>query len=102
MNGILPERKKTLLHAVELEPNSDLAHERYGFYLAIRGRFHEAIAEAKTAQEINPGSLQHQQIDGVILYLSRRYDEAIVQFRRVIEMDENHATAYSGFGSLML
>lgn len=86
--------EKDLLHAVELEPNSDLAHERYGFYLAIRGRFPEAIAEAKIAQELSPSSLQHQQIVGVILYLARRYDEAIDQLRRVIEIDENHATAY--------
>lgn len=86
--------EKDLLRAVGLEPNSDLAHERYAFYLAVRGRFDEAIAEAKTAQEINPNSLQHQQIDGVILYLARRYDEATLQFKQIIEVDENHATAY--------
>jgi DNA-binding winged helix-turn-helix (wHTH) protein/TolB-like protein/Tfp pilus assembly protein PilF len=87
--------EKDLLRAVELEPNADLAHERYAFYLAVRGRFDEAIAEAKKAQEFNPSSLQHQQVYGVILYLARRYDEAILQFRRVIEVDENHATAYA-------
>ena len=86
--------EKDLLRAIELEPNSDLAHERYAFYLAVRGRFNEAIAEAKTAQEINPNSLQHQQIHGVILYLARRYDEAILQLKRVIEVHEEYATAY--------
>jgi DNA-binding winged helix-turn-helix (wHTH) protein/TolB-like protein/Tfp pilus assembly protein PilF len=87
--------EKDLLRAVELEPNADLAHERYAFYLAVRGRFDEAIAEAKKAQEFNPSSLQHQQVYGVILYLARRYDEAILQLRRVIEVDQNHATAYA-------
>jgi tetratricopeptide (TPR) repeat protein len=29
------------------------------------------------------------------LYLARRYDEAILQLRRVIEVEENHATAYA-------
>ncbi len=86
--------EKDLLRAIELEPNSDLAHERYAFCLSVRGRFDEAIAEAKMAQEINPNSLQHQQVDGVILYLARRYDEAIIQLRRVIEVDENHPTVY--------
>jgi len=28
------------------------------------------------------------------LYYARRYDEAIVQLRRVIELDENFGTAY--------
>ena len=86
--------EKDLLRAVGLEPNSDLAHERYAFCLAVRGRFNEAFAEAKMAQEINPNSLQHQQVGGVILYLARRYDEAIIQLRQVIEVDENHPTAY--------
>ena len=87
--------EKDLLRAVELEPNNDLAHERYAFYLAVRGHFDEAIAESKTAQEINPNSLQHQQIGAVILYLARRYTEAVTQFKQIIEVDENHATAYS-------
>ncbi len=87
--------EKELLRALELDPNNDLAHERYAFCLAVRSRFDEAVSEAKTAQEINPNSLQHQHVGGVILYLARRYDEAIVQQRRVIEVDENHATAYS-------
>ena len=87
--------KKDLLRAIELEPNSDLAHGQYAFYLSVRGRFDEAIAEIKKTQEINPNSLQHQQVDGVILYRARRYDEAIIQLKRVIEVDENHATAYN-------
>lgn len=86
--------EKDLLRAVELDRNADLAHEQFAFYLAVRGRFDEAIAEAKTAEEIDPNSLQHQQIDGIILYLARRYDQAIIQLRRVIEVNENLATAY--------
>lgn len=87
--------EKDLLRALELEPSTDLAHEQYASYLASRGRFDEAIAESKTALDINPNLLQHQQVDGVILYRARRYDEAIIQLKRVIEVDENHATAYS-------
>jgi tetratricopeptide (TPR) repeat protein len=90
-----PGAERDLLRALELDPNGDLAHERYAFYLAVRGRFDEAIAESKKAQELNPSLLQHQQVDGVILYLARRYDEAILQLRRVIEVEETHPTAYA-------
>ncbi len=86
--------EKDFLRAVELEPNSESAHEQYGFYLAARGRFDEAIAESKMALEINPGSPVIQLRRGVILYLARRYDEAILQFKRIIEVDEHHGTAY--------
>lgn len=87
--------EKDLLRALELDPLGDLAHERYAFYLAVRSRFDEAITEAKKSQELNPTSLQHQQVYAVILYLSRRYDEAIFQLKQVIEVDENHPTAYA-------
>jgi DNA-binding winged helix-turn-helix (wHTH) protein/Tfp pilus assembly protein PilF/TolB-like protein len=78
--------EKDLLHAIALEPNSDLAHQQYAFYLAVRGRFDEAIAESKAALEINPNALIIQREYGVILYLARRYDEAILQFQRIIEV----------------
>jgi tetratricopeptide (TPR) repeat protein len=91
--------EKDLLRAIELEPNSDLAHDLYAMYLSVRGRFDEAIAESKTALEIDPNSVKYQQFNGVILYRARRYDESILQFKRVVEVDENFATAY---GWLML
>ncbi len=83
--------EKDLLRAIELEPNSDLAHKQYAFYLAVRGRFDEAIAESETAQEINPGALSIQSEYGMILYYARRYDEAILQFTRAIEVNETFA-----------
>ncbi len=86
--------EKDLLRAVELEPNSDLAHEQYASYLVARGRFEEAIAEIKTALEIDPNSLMYQLNNGRILYQARRYDEAILQLKRVIEVNEDYAIAY--------
>ena len=64
------------------------------FYLAVRGRFDDAIAESKIALEIDPNSLKYQKLNGDILFLARRYDEAILQLKRVVEVDENFATAY--------
>jgi len=46
------------------------------------------------AQEINPNLLQHQLVDGIILYLARRYDEAIIQFKRILEVDAAIPPAY--------
>jgi len=86
--------EKDLLRAIELDPNSESAREQYAFYLAVRGRFDEAIEENKTALDINPGSLVIQQRRGVILYFARRYDEAIIQLKRIIEVDANFVTAY--------
>jgi DNA-binding winged helix-turn-helix (wHTH) protein/tetratricopeptide (TPR) repeat protein len=84
-----PAAEKDLLRALELEPNSDLAHKEYATYLAALGRFDEAIAEINTALEIDPNSFIVQQYRGRILYLARRYDEAILQFKRAVEVNEN-------------
>lgn len=78
--------EKDLLRAVELEPASHPAHEQYASLLAVRGRFEEAITEAKIAQEIAPNSPAVQESCGRILYLARRYDEAILQFKRKMEV----------------
>lgn len=89
-----PAAEKDFLRALELDPNSDLAHEQYGSYLANRGRFDEALAEIKTALEIDPNSLQNTLAFGRILYLARRYDEAITQLRHVIEVNNDAWAAY--------
>jgi len=86
--------EKDLLRAIELEPNSDLAHEQYASYLVARGRFEEAIAEIKTALEIDPNSLMYQLNNGRILYQARHYDDAILQLKRIIEVNGDYAIAY--------
>ncbi len=83
------EAEKDLLRAIEIEPNSALAHEQYGSYLATRGRFDEAIAEIKTALEIDPNSIQYQGALGRILYLARRFDESIIQLKQTIEIHKD-------------
>jgi tetratricopeptide (TPR) repeat protein len=89
-----PAAEKYLLRAIELEPNSALAHSQYASYLAARGRFDEAIAESNIAQEIDPNSSETQWDYGRILYLARRYDEAIVQLKRLIEVNKDYQSAY--------
>ncbi|MBA4120881.1 MAG: tetratricopeptide repeat protein [Acidobacteria bacterium] len=80
--------------AIELDPNSSLAHEIYSRYLNSRGRHDEAIAEVKTAIDLAPTSLFNQRNYGVALYYARRYPEAVTQFKRVIAMDKDFGTTY--------
>ncbi len=80
--------------AIELDPNSSLAHQIYARYLNSRGRHDEAISEIKTAIDLEPTSLFNQRTLGVALYFARRYEEAAVQFKRMIAMDKNFASTY--------
>ncbi len=85
--------EKDLLRAIELEPNSDLAHGIYADLLIETGRFDPGFAEIETALEIAPDSLINQRNRGRFLYYARRYDEAILQLKRVLEVDKNFRTA---------
>lgn len=76
--------------AIELDPNSSLAHQVYSRYLPGRGRFDEAIAEAKIAIDLEPASVFHQHMLGNVFHYARRYQEAEEQYKRVLAMDENH------------
>jgi tetratricopeptide (TPR) repeat protein len=53
------------------------------------GRFDEAIAEAKRAQELEPLSFIGNSHLGWILYLAGRYDEAIAHCKRLQDVDPN-------------
>ncbi|MFY9574434.1 MAG: tetratricopeptide repeat protein, partial [Blastocatellia bacterium] len=53
------------------------------------GRFDEAFAEAKRAQELEPLSFISNSHLGWILYLAGRYDDAIEHCKRLLEVDPN-------------
>jgi DNA-binding winged helix-turn-helix (wHTH) protein/Tfp pilus assembly protein PilF/TolB-like protein len=77
--------------ALELEPNSALAHKTFANFLYSQGRFDEAIAEIRTAIELQPVSYRNQQIYGLALYFARRFPEAEAQFKHLLELNPNHA-----------
>ncbi|MFN2393927.1 MAG: tetratricopeptide repeat protein, partial [Pyrinomonadaceae bacterium] len=80
--------------AIELKPNSAVAHNSYSRYLASRGRFDEAIAEIKTAIDLDPTSFFNQLVYMICLTYARRYDEAVRQLERIAEMNPNNADWY--------
>ncbi|HVQ29048.1 MAG TPA: winged helix-turn-helix domain-containing protein [Vicinamibacteria bacterium] len=81
-----------------LEPghNYATAHHWYGMYLVARGQFDEAIAEVERAQQLEPLSLAINTDLGLVLYLARRYDEAIHQYRAAMDLDPSFSDAQAG------
>jgi tetratricopeptide (TPR) repeat protein len=77
-------------HAVEPDPNSSVAHKTYTNYLYSRGRFDEAIAEIKTAIDLQPVSYRNQQMYALTPYFARRYKEAEDRFKILLELNPNH------------
>ncbi len=72
--------------AIELDPAYSTAHQWYGNYLTAMGRFPEAIAHMREAQERDPLSLIANAALGWSLYYARNYTEAVAQFHRTLEL----------------
>jgi len=78
-----------LKRGVELNPNSSMAHFRYGVFLVNLGRFQEGLAEHRRALELDPLS---PYVAGFLAYnymTAQRYDESISESRKAIALDPN-------------
>lgn len=84
--------------AIELNPNYAAAHHWYGESLAYVGRFDEAVAEVKRAQELDPLSLIIGTDLGNVYYLSRQYDRAVEQLQKTLELDPDYPMAHLWLG----
>lgn len=80
------EAEKECRRAVELNPNDHEAQKELAFFLNSLGREAEALEAMDEAIALAPTSF-NKRSRGLILYHSRRYDEAIAQFEQVEETD---------------
>ncbi len=85
-------------NSISLNPGYADAHQRFGLHLVANSRFDEAIRELRRAQELDPLSLIINTIAGYPFYYSRRYDEAIEQYLKTLEMDANFSMAHFRLG----
>jgi DNA-binding winged helix-turn-helix (wHTH) protein/Tfp pilus assembly protein PilF len=83
---------KECSRAIELDPNSHEAHGEWSQLLKVLGRNDEALVEIDTTVRLAPTSF-NKRSRGLILYYSRRFDEAIAQFQQVSETDPNFSMA---------
>src|ERR1700756_813745 len=81
--------------AIELNPSYATAHHWYAWHLALVGKNAEAIAEMKTAQNLDPLSLIINADLAELLVIAHSYDESIEKSRRTIEMDPNFGLAHN-------
>lgn len=86
--------------AVELDPNSAIAHSDYSFLLVDLGRTEQGLKEIRLARELDPLSLYIADNAGWRLLSARRYDEAVAQFRSVLEMNPNYRRARWGLARI--
>lgn len=78
---------REFLRAVELNSGYAAAHHWYFEYLIVVGRIEEAMKEIRHAYELDPLSLIINSAIGWGYYFQRRYERAIEQTERTLDMD---------------
>ena len=90
-----PAAEREFRRAIELNPNYATAHQQFGIQcLTTMGRFDEAVAEGKLAEQLDPVSPIIGADLGNTLIRARRFDEAIAQLNRVLLLDPNFWVAH--------
>lgn len=84
-----PRAEKSYLRAVEINPNYATALAWYGEMIAWLGRPEEGFARMQQALKLDPTSLTFNKDLAAILYLARKYDQAIDQLKKTLELDPN-------------
>jgi TolB-like protein/DNA-binding winged helix-turn-helix (wHTH) protein/Tfp pilus assembly protein PilF len=86
--------------ATALNPNNASAHYYYSEYLLAMGRLDEATKESELAQDLDPLFWKHTWWLGQVLYHARRFDDALRQDRRGLEMHPDRAFFYSAMADV--
>ncbi|HLK48755.1 MAG TPA: tetratricopeptide repeat protein, partial [Bryobacteraceae bacterium] len=84
--------------ALRLNPKNWQAHRGYAALLAASGRMNAAMHEIQRAHELDPLSLSISMEIAWNLYMGRRYEEAIRQASRTLELEPRFFPAHHTLG----
>jgi len=86
--------------AIRINPDRAIARDIYVFYLTILERFDEAHREAERAEALQPPEAERvTAIVAAFPYMGeRRFDGAIKQLRRVLDLDEQFGYGHNFLG----
>jgi serine/threonine protein kinase/Tfp pilus assembly protein PilF len=88
------EAERGFKQAIQLNPGYANVHNFYAVMLSALGRFDDAFVHINNAHELDPLSLPINTSRGWLLYLARRYDEAIEQYWKAIDLDQGFPLAH--------
>lgn len=90
--------EQEILRAIKLNPKLPVARDVYAFYLTMLGRTDEAKVQIQRSQELDWTARTSALVASWPLIAERRYDLAIAQLQRIVELDKNFAEAHEFLG----
>jgi TolB-like protein len=88
--------------AIELNPSYSTAHQWFGAYLAVRGRFDEAISENKKAEELDPLSSFIKWQLGYLYSLANMFDASEIKCSQSIDLNPKDGWGHNAMGLLYI
>jgi TolB-like protein/tetratricopeptide (TPR) repeat protein len=88
--------------AIELTPGYAPAHQWYSWHLIMMGRDSDGISELRKAESLDPLSLIISADIADALCVARRYDEAVQQSKKTLEMDASFAVGHFELGQALV
>ncbi len=88
--------------ALEINPNLDLTHYHYAWALYLFGRMDDAIVEHKLAQKCDPLNPGHTAYLGALYFYAGRYEDAIREVNKSLEMQKDFSAGYLYLGEAYL
>ncbi len=95
------DAEREFRRAIELDPNSAIAHKSYAEFLMHGARSAEAIREMERARDLDPLSLIVNTLVGFAYNNGRQYDRAIEEYEKVIQLDPQFAPAHYFLGGAL-
>jgi TolB-like protein/DNA-binding winged helix-turn-helix (wHTH) protein/tetratricopeptide (TPR) repeat protein len=96
------DAEREFRRAIELDPNSAIAHKSYAEFLMHGGRGAEAIREMERARDLDPLSLIVNTLVGFAYHNARQYNRAIEEYEKVIQLDPQFAPAHYFLGGALI
>jgi tetratricopeptide (TPR) repeat protein len=90
--------EKEFQRAISLNPNYADANQFYAWYLIAMGRTEEAQNSIDRALELDPLAIFAYLTNSDVLYMSRRYDQAIERLQETLDLGGNNPLALSRLG----
>jgi serine/threonine-protein kinase len=98
--------KEELRQALRLAPQDALIHQRLSNILLLNGEFDEALNEGRISEQLDPLASNAGMSVGMTYYMRRRYDLALAQWQKVVELHPDAAilrvytgTAFDALGN---
>ena len=93
---------KSFHKGLQLNPGAAFVHHTHALYLWIVGEVDEAVSEAELAVRLDPLSLPMINSLANAYFFAERYDEALEQYNKILEMDSTFRSALEGKGMVYL